>query len=186
MALTIDQIAALFHTQGAVQYGLEAISQQQHALQCAHLAEQAGAAPELVAAALLHDLGHLLVPQLTANAGLADDTHQYVVLPFLRSLFPAAVIEPIRMHVDAKRYLCQADKHYWTGLSPASKRSLALQGGAFSKDEAARFLVQPFATDAVALRRWDDRAKDAAATPPNWAHYRLVLETVSCAAQVTS
>lgn len=186
MALTIEQITTLFHTQGAVQYGSEAINQQQHALQCAHLAEQAGAAPALVAAALLHDLGHLLAPQLSAKASLADDVHQYAAIPFLRSLFSDAVIEPIRMHVDAKRYLCQADKHYWTGLSPASKRSLALQGGAFSEEEATRFLVQPFAIDALALRRWDDSAKDATATPPNWAHYRLVLEMVSCAAHATS
>ena len=177
MALALDQITALFHAQGAVQYGSEAINQQQHALQCAHLAERSGAAPALIVAALLHDLGHLLAPGVLAQAAKADDVHQYVAIPFLRGLFPDAVIEPIRMHVDAKRYLCRMDKHYWANLSPKSQRSLVVQGGPFSKDESARFMAQAFATDAVALRRWDDCAKNPAATPPDWAHYLIVLES---------
>lgn len=179
MALTINQITALFHAQGAVQYGSEAINQLQHALQCAHLAEQAGASPELTAAALLHDLGHLLAPGDSAQALKTDDVHQYVAIPFLRSLFPDAVIEPIRLHVDAKRYLYRMDKHYRASLSPESQRSLVLQGGPFSEDESARFMAQAFATDAVALRRWDDRAKDPAATPPDWAHYLRVLKSAT-------
>lgn len=116
MALQIEEITELFHAQGAAQYGAEAINQQQHALQCAHLAEQAGASPELVAAALLHDLGHMLAPKSSSPSGAVDDVHQYVAIPFLRGLFPAAVIEPIRLHVDAKRYLCQADPGYWASL----------------------------------------------------------------------
>jgi phosphonate degradation associated HDIG domain protein len=180
MALQIGQITELFLAQGAVQYGSEAINQQQHALQCAHLAEQAGGSAELIAAALLHDLGHLL-PKAASKAAGVDDLHQYLAVPFLRGVFGEAVLEPIRMHVDAKRYLCHVDKHYWAGLSPASQRSLALQGGTFSEEEAAAFIAQPFATDAVALRRWDDLAKDPAATPPGWAHYVAVLERASLA-----
>ena len=176
MALTVDDIIGLLQVQGASQYGREAVSQQQHARQCAHLAERAGAAPELVAAALLHDLGHLLAARTPAPASAADDLHQYLALPFLRGVFPEGVLEPIRMHVDAKRYLCHVDAAYWTSLSPASQRSLALQGGPFSAEEAAAFLMQPFAADAVALRRWDDSAKDPAAMPPGLAHYRAVLE----------
>jgi len=186
MALTIDQITDLFDQQGAVQYGSEAVTQQQHAQQCAHLAEQAGAGPELVAAALLHDLGHLLAPGGSATVRPLDDVHQYVAVPFLRGLFPDAVIEPVRMHVDAKRYLCRADTLYEAGLSPASRRSLALQGGPFSEEQAVRFLAQPFATDAIALRRWDDLAKDVDAMPPGWAHYKQVLEAVSCAANAAA
>ena len=178
MALRIDEITALFREQGTVQYGLEAISQQQHALQCAHLAEKAGGSAELVAAALLHDLGHLLAPRSSAQTPVGDDLHQYMAIPFLRGSFPAAVLEPIRMHVDAKRYLCHVDKLYWAALSPASQRSLVLQGGAFSDDAAAVFLAKPFANDAVAVRRWDDCAKDPAAKTPGWAHYALVLESV--------
>lgn len=183
MALGIEQITELFHAQGAVQYGSEAINQQQHALQCAHLAERSGASPELIAAALLHDLGHLLAASReTPKAAGVDDLHQYLALPFLRGLFPDAVLEPIRMHVDAKRYLCHVDRHYWAGLSPASQRSLALQGGPFSDGEAAAFIAQAFAADAVALRRWDDCAKDPSATPPAWAHYAGVLGSARCGA----
>lgn len=181
MALDIEEITTLFQTRGAAQYGGEAISQLQHALQCAHLAERSGASPELVAAALLHDLGHLLVQREPAKAGGVDDLHQFLALPFLRGVFPDAVLEPIRMHVDAKRYLCQVDSAYQASLSPASQRSLALQGGSFSGEEAAAFMAQAFAADAVALRRWDDQAKDPAATPPDWAHYIGVLELAASA-----
>ncbi len=180
MALDIEEITALFHARGAVQYGAEAITQQQHALQCAHLAERAGASPELIAAALLHDLGHLLAPAARQKAAGADDLHQYLALPFLRGTFGDAVLEPIRMHVDAKRYLCHADAAYWAGLSPASQRSLVVQGGPFSEQEAGAFMAQDFAAEAVALRRWDDQAKNPEATPPGWVHYALVLERVRC------
>ena len=176
MALEIVEITRLFETHGAQWYGGEGVDQRQHALQCAHLAEQAGATPALVAAALLHDLGHLL--QQDAPEG-KDDVHQYAVVPFLRGLFPLAVIEPIRLHVDAKRYLCATDDAYAAQLSEASVASLALQGGAFSSEQAQVFLGQPFAADALALRRWDDLAKSPAAQPPGWAHYLPILESVS-------
>lgn len=181
MALDIEEITALFQTRGAAQYGGEAINQLQHALQCAHLAERSGASPELVAAALLHDLGHLLVQQEPAKEAGVDDLHQFLALPFLRGVFPDAVLEPIRMHVDAKRYLCRVDSQYQASLSPASQRSLALQGGAFSGEEAAAFMAQAFAADAVALRRWDDQAKDPAAAVPDWAHYLGVLKQAASA-----
>lgn len=183
MALTLDDISALFDIQGGARYGGEAISQRQHALQCAHLAEQAGASAELVAAALLHDLGHLVAPgdaAEPARAAAVDDLHQFLAVPFLRGVFSEAVLAPIRLHVDAKRYLCQADRHYGASLSAASRRSLALQGGPFSSAQAKAFIAQAFATDALALRRWDDRAKDPAARPPGWAHYRAILESVRC------
>jgi phosphonate degradation associated HDIG domain protein len=177
MALQISEITHLFETHGAARYGGEAINQLQ-ALQCAHQAEQAGASPELITAALLHDLGHLLTGQAGELPESVDDVHQYVALPFLRGLFPDAVIEPIRLHVDAKRYLCAADASYWASLSPASQRSLELQGGPFSVMAAATFLERPFAADAVALRRWDDLAKNPLAQPPAWAHYLRVIERI--------
>lgn len=186
MALTLEEITELFETQGAVQYGAEAINQHQHALQCAHLAERSGASVELVAAALLHDLGHLLTTRAPARVAGGDDLHQYLALPFLRGVFPDAVLEPIRLHVDAKRYLCHVDSRYRSCLSPASQRSLALQGGPFSDDEATAFMAQPFAADAVELRRWDDLAKDPAATPPGWTHYLGVLEKAASSAEVSA
>jgi phosphonate degradation associated HDIG domain protein len=175
MVLSFEQLTDLFRTRAYSQYGGEAVTQQQHALQCAHLAEQSGAAPALVAAALLHDLGHWL-PTASMDATDVDGLHQYLAPPFLRGSFGDAVLEPIRMHVDAKRYLCLVDQAYWATLSPASQRSLELQGGRFSESEAAAFIAQPYAHDAVALRRWDDLAKNPAAAPPSWLHYIPTLE----------
>ena len=96
-----------------------------------------------------------------------DDTHQYYALPFLRGLFDDAVLDAIKLHVDAKRYLCQASDGYHARLSEDSKRSLVLQGGVFDADQAAAFLARPGARDAVVLRQWDDLAKqDDWRTPP--------------------
>lgn len=175
MALRIEQIEHLYRTAGAARYGMEAIDQERHAMQCALLAEQAGASDALVAAALLHDMGHLLAGHLPASAVGKDDLHEYRALPFLRGAFPDAVLEPIRLHVEAKRYLCAAEPAYWDGLSAASRHSLALQGGVLGADEAASFIGQPFARDAVQLRRWDDLAKSPTRETPGWDHWRALL-----------
>jgi phosphonate degradation associated HDIG domain protein len=174
MALTIDQIIHLYRTEGAARYGMEAIAQEQHALQCALLAEESGAGPELVAAALLHDLGHLLY-QEAAQGPERDDLHEYRALPFLRGEYGDAVLQPIRLHVAAKRFLCAIDRSCRDGLSPASRRSLELQGGPFTPEEVDKFLSDPYARDGIALRRWDDQAKDPMRTTPGWDHYRKVL-----------
>lgn len=173
MPLAIDQIVRLYRTEGAARYGMEAINQEQHALQCAFLAEQGGAGAPLVAAALLHDLGHLLCAD--EERAPADDLHEYRALPFLRGEYPEAVLQPIRLHVSAKRYLCAVEPHYRDTLSPASQRSLDLQGGPFTSAEVDRFLAEPYAMDAVALRRWDDHAKSPTRPTPGWEHYRQVL-----------
>jgi len=176
MALSIEQIVRLYRTAGAARYGMEAVSQEQHALQCGLLAEEATAGPELVAAALLHDLGHLLAQVLRGSAIHQDDLHEYRCIPFLRGGFPDAVIEPIRLHVAAKRFLCHIEPEYWDSLSAASKRSLQLQGGPFNVQEAAAFIAQPYALDAIDLRRWDEQAKSPTRATPGWEHFMRVLE----------
>jgi len=155
----IESIVRLYAEKAGSQYGSEAVSQLEHALQCAQLALDAGASNELAAAAFLHDIGHLVAPAPHELGRDVDDVHQYLALPFLRPGFGDAVLEPIRLHVEAKRYLCQAEPAYWSSLSPASRHSLALQGGVHDAEQAAAFLRQPFADDAVRLRRWDDLAK---------------------------
>jgi phosphonate degradation associated HDIG domain protein len=168
MGLRLQDIEALFHEHGHIEYSGEPVSQLEHALQAAWRAEQAGAPAELVTAAFLHDLGHLLnrLGDSPSARGI-DDQHQYYAIPFLRPLFPAAVIEPIRLHVDAKRALCAVDATYHDQLSEDSKRSLKLQGGIFSPEQAAAFLAKPHAEDAMRVRRWDDAAKvPGEATPP--------------------
>ena len=171
MALSIEDIRDVFERYGELAYSGEPVSQLEHALQTAQRAEQDGAPDTLITAALLHDLGHLLHPRVqafdTPTEQGVDDLHQYYALPFLRANFPDAVLEPIRLHVDAKRCLCAIDSDYFSQLSADSVRSLALQGGVFDPEQAARFQAQPYADEALRLRRWDDLAKQAGwETPP--------------------
>ena len=170
--LSLADIELLFARHGAGQYSGEPVTQLEHALQTAHLAEQSGADDALVTACLLHDLGHLLNEQGdTPSLRGIDDTHQYFALPFLRGLFPDALLDSIKLHVDAKRYLCQANPAYFAKLSDDSKRSLVLQGGVFGAEQAAAFIAQPGARDAVMLRQWDDLAKQAELPTPSLAHF---------------
>ena len=182
MALSVDEIVHLLSTRGQAQYGREAVSQLDHALQCARLAEENNEPPDLIVAALLHDIGHL-VGEPDVDAAQAnqqrDDLHQFIALPFVRGVFPDSVLEPIRLHVDAKRYLCATDAAYWEALSPASRRSLELQGGAYTGAETAAFISLPFADQAVRLRRYDDLAKVPRRITPELAHYRPMLDAVS-------
>jgi phosphonate degradation associated HDIG domain protein len=177
MALSVQDIAVLFEVRGREMYGREAVSQLEHALQCAQLAEDSGAGPELVSACLLHDLGHLLAAPKGRMRDEVDDVHQYFSIPFLRGVFPDAVLEPVRLHVDAKRWLCAAEPAYWGGLSVASKHSLELQGGFFVESEARKFIEQPHASEAVLLRRWDDMAKTPGKATPPLRHFLSVLQS---------
>jgi phosphonate degradation associated HDIG domain protein len=163
----LREIEAAFRRRGGDAYG-EGVSQTEHALQAAWRAEQAGSAPALVAAALLHDIGHLLhdLPDDIAEQGI-DSEHEKLASAWLSQYFDVAVSEPVRLHVEAKRYLCTARPDYHECLSEASKLSLRLQGGPLSPEAATRFAAGPHAEAAVVLRCWDDEAKQAGlATPP--------------------
>lgn len=151
MASRIDDLVALYTWHGSRLYGGEPVTQLEHALQCAQLAEQAGAPDELVLAALLHDVGHLV--------NFAYGAHEEIGARYLRGLVAEAVVEPIRLHVCAKRYLCYSEPGYWDSLSAESKRSLERQGGAFTHAAAGYFFAKPYAHEAIQLRRWDDLAK---------------------------
>lgn len=174
--MVLDRIMTLLQQAGAERYGMEAVSQLEHALQCAMHAERTGSTPELVTACLLHDIGHLVGEgdEGQAERGV-DARHEVLAAEWLAQHFPPAVVEPVRLHVDAKRYLCRAEPAYWAGLSPASKTSLEVQGGIYSADEAAAFMARPFAADAVKLRRWDDAAKAPRLKTPDLAHYRPLV-----------
>jgi phosphonate degradation associated HDIG domain protein len=168
LALTLRDIERLFQDHGHIEYSGEAVTQLEHALQSAELAERDNAPIELVTAAFLHDLGHLLNRQgETPTARGIDDQHQYFAIPFIRPLFRPAVVEAIRLHVDAKRALCALEPEYYERLSEDSKRSLTLQGGIFSEAESRAFVAKPFAENAMRVRRWDDAAKvPGKRTPP--------------------
>jgi len=173
----LDELFETIERHGAERYGMEAVSQAEHALQCAARAEDAGAPPALITAALFHDIGHLIDNRFEeAVARGLDRRHEEIGAAFLARWFGPAVTEPVRLHVEAKRYLCGAEPEYVDALSPASVRTLALQGGPL--DEAARggFLERPHAREAVAVRRWDEAAKDPAACTPPLAHFRLYAD----------
>lgn len=156
---SVDEVVDLLATYGTERYD-EDVTQLEHGLQCAALAAQAGASDELVAAALLHDVGHLLV---LAGGGRfergADDRHEERGARWLAGVFGPGVTGPVAAHVRAKRHLAAVDPDYVGRLSPASLESLRVQGGPLDADDAAAFAADPVAGDAVALRRWDDTGK---------------------------
>jgi predicted HD phosphohydrolase len=160
-------IGELFAGPGARDYLGEPVTIGTHMLQAGALAEAAGADGTLVAAALLHDVGHLRHE--------ADSRHGEAGARWLSRWFDAAVTEPVRLHVAAKRYLCAAEPGYLGLLSAESVRTLALQGGPMAPQEQAAFEALPHARAAVAVRRWDDAAKDPAVTPPGFAHFAPLL-----------
>jgi len=157
----------------------ESVTETQHALQCATLAERAGEPSELIAACLLHDFGHLVhgLDEDIARRGI-DGRHEDAGYTALRRFFPASVVDPGRLHVEAKRYLCATRDGYADSLSPASRRSLELQGGAMTPEEARRFELEPFWERAVRLREYDDMGKDPSMRTPGIAHFRALLESL--------
>lgn len=150
----------------------EAVTQLDHALQCAALACRARAADEVVLAALLHDVGHVAV-----NAPEdAEGHHGRHGAALLRPFVPEQVAWLVEHHVVAKRYLCAVDPRYAAHLSPASVRSLAVQGPRVHEAERFALESEPWFADAIRIRKWDDAAKDPNASCPPLIHYRGLLE----------
>ena len=199
----VETIGELFAGPGARDHLGEPVPIGEHMLQAGALAEAAGAEGALVAAALLHDIGHLLgekanrplggpggssPPESKANRPLggpggssppestAEDRHGEAGANWLRQWFGDAVTEPVRLHVPAKRYLCAADTEYFGLLSAESVRTLSLQGGPMTAAEVTAFEALPYSRDAVSVRRWDDQAKDPAVTAPRFAHFAPLLQ----------
>ena len=170
---TLDEIQRLYAAQGGLTYG-EGVTQMEHALQCAALAEADGAAPSLVVAALLHDVGHLFEDD--AEALRTDDHHELSGVQSLAGLFGEAVLQPIALHVAAKRYLCFTEPGYFDALSAASKASLKLQGGPFDAAQAALFEGQPYWREALALRRYDDTGKSDVASGRAFTDFAPLME----------
>lgn len=181
-AKNIDELLDLLSAQGKEAYFGEPLSILEHCLQCAHFATQSSASSATIAAALLHDIGHMLhgLPEDIAQHGW-DGAHEDVAATFLAGVFGEDVTETVRLHVSAKRYLCATDPSYIARLSPASLESLQLQGGPMKREEVAAFEALPHASVAVQLRRWDDEAKIPALDVPGLAHYRAVLLQASAA-----
>ena len=176
----VDQIIDLFENHGGSLYFGEQVTETEHALQAAYLAEKAGAKKELIVAALLHDIGHLLhgLGEDVAEHGV-DGKHEDVGSQWLEGRFPAEVLDCVRLHVDAKRYLTATEPGYLADLSEASKKSLELQGGPFTAEDVKEFEArEPFFREAIQVRRWDDEAKVVGLQVPGAEHYRSLLESL--------
>ncbi len=172
-------IADIFERRGANSYLGEDVTMSQHMLQCAQQAEQASAGDELIAAALLHDIGHYTSEfgESSFDDGI-DNHHDAAGARVLAELFPPVVVACVRLHVAAKRYLCATDPTYFGRLSAASVQTLAVQGGPMRADEAAAFAAEPFHAEAVRVRIWDEGAKVVGRETPGFAHYAPVLQRV--------
>lgn len=178
-ACFIADILGLYDRLGHLHYG-EDVSQAEHAAQTAHHAQADGAPAYMIAASLLHDVGHLLqkAGEDAADRGL-DTRHEHIGAGFLARGFGPEVTNTVRLHVAAKRFLALREPAYARGLSQASIQSLVLQGGPMSEAEADDFLAEPGASEALRLRRYDELGKVAGAVPAEVASYApLLLELV--------
>jgi phosphonate degradation associated HDIG domain protein len=175
-----DEVMQLFGSRGQEAYFGEEVSILEHSLQTACLARQAGSGDSLTVAALLHDVGHLLhgMPEDIARNGI-DGRHEVVGEAWLRSRFDPSVTEPVRLHVDAKRYLCRVDPDYRGRLSLSSIQSLSLQGGPYDDDQVREFESNLWYRDAIALRRWDDMAKVTDLVLPGLETFHNLVNRVS-------
>jgi phosphonate degradation associated HDIG domain protein len=179
----VSFIADIFKRRGAESYLGEAVSMSEHMLQGAMLAETEGAPDELIAAALLHDIGHYTSEFGTLSLGdVRDNYHEEAGAAVLEKFFPPVITECVRLHVPAKRYLCATDPAYYDKLSEASKHTLSLQGGPMSREEVARFEKNPHYREAVRVRLWDDGGKQPGIVTPGFDHYVPLLARVVAAA----
>ena len=167
MSSMTDRLIDAMTKTAARQYGRERVSELAHALQCAELAEGAGADEELILACLLHDVGRYAVAQeeisdtleaASPRSGKAPGHHDAGADLIARHV-SERVAFLVRAHADAKRYLCATDPGYHATLSPASQHTLTLQGGPMGPEEIVRLDGHAWLADALRLRRWDDGAK---------------------------
>ena len=167
----------LLQTKGSdLQYGNENVTQLEHALQCAELTEKNNCSKEIITAALLHDIGHLLYDGKDPIHKGKDGHHENVGADYLSKYFGEEVTLPIRAHVASKRYLSFVEDGYYDLLSEASKISLVVQGGPFTKEEAEKFINKPFMKEAVKLRKFDDQAKILNKNTPDLNHFKQYVE----------
>ncbi|MSU31466.1 MAG: metal-dependent phosphohydrolase [Pedosphaera sp.] len=172
----VDEIFRVYRKQGHRSYG-ENVTENQHALQSACFAVQAGESDSIVAASLLHDFGHLLhdLGEDIADQGI-DARHERIGGNRLSAWFGSEVVEPVRNHAASKRYLCWLERGYFDSLSEASRKSLALQGGPMNDVEASEFEKTPQFEASVRVRRYDDEGKVPEMITPDFEDYRTLLE----------
>ncbi len=183
MSAIFEEIRELFEQGGSEAYFGERVTQLQHALQSAHRATEAGSDNEMVVAALLHDVGHLLGGNLHAEIGVID--HDTSCVEWLRARgFSPRLIALVSGHVRAKRYLVATRPDYRVKLSDASRKTLELQGGPMNSIEVREFEEDPYFREMLRLRAWDEQAKDPDAIVPSLEHYRQQIVAAAAGVRI--
>ena len=172
----IDKIISNFINNKSLYIG-EKVTMTEHMIQSAMLAEKNKSSSSLVCASLLHDYGHFILddPDKLVNKK-EDGKHEDIAYRYLKKYFKKNVVEPIRIHVKAKRYLARNQKYYQI-LSQASKVSLHLQGGVMNEDEAEKFEKEKFFDDAIKLRKFDEAAKKIGVKMKDINNYKNLLNS---------
>jgi len=179
MTYAYQTLVELFEGEGGKDYLGEQVSIATHMLQTGRAARESGASAELVVAAVVHDVGHFSGAMSGRELMHGNDNHHdEVAAQWLAQWFDAGVTEPVRLHVNAKRYLCAVDPTYYDRLSEASKFTMSVQGGQMSAEEVAAFAAEPYCAAAVALRRFDDAGKDPDAPVLTLADFRAEIEAL--------
>ncbi len=154
----LDKIISNFKNNKSLYIG-EKITMSEHMIQSAMLAEKAKSKDAFICSCLLHDYGHFIIEdrdELVKNN--EDGNHESIGFEYLKNFFKEQVVEPIKYHVLAKRYLAR-NKKYYNHLSDASRISLKLQGGILNKKESNQFEKIPYFKSAIKLRKFDELAK---------------------------
>ncbi|XP_042240157.1 2-amino-1-hydroxyethylphosphonate dioxygenase (glycine-forming)-like isoform X2 [Homarus americanus] len=175
----VQDVFSLFEQFGEGSYIGEAVTQVQHALQAAHLAQHEGFPVETVLGALLHDIGHMLglredrPHMVTEGVVLGIANHEVLGEEYLERLgFPPAVTGFVRNHVKAKRFLVATSPDYYDALSDPSKMTLKHQGGPMTPQEVDAFRAHPQFQAILRMRSWDEKAKDPSAQTPSLHYYK--------------
>ena len=154
----VDQIIFNFSNNKSLYIG-EDLTIAEHMIQTAMLAEKNKSSDDLICSSLLHDYGHFVIKDPNQLVGdKIDGRHEIIGANYLKKFFHYKIVEPILLHVDAKRYLAR-NKKYFKNLSEASKISLELQGGTMNDLEAKKFEINKYYESAIKLRKFDEGAK---------------------------
>jgi phosphonate degradation associated HDIG domain protein len=182
---TADEIFEMYSNYGGGEYAGEKVSQLEHMVQAAQLAEEEGYDEEVILAAFLHDIGHISEAAASASSASSDPRrmgafgikdHEAIGAEFLREKgFSKKVARLVESHVEAKRYLTVKDPAYYARLSEASKRTLEYQGGPMTEEEALAFEQYPLFDLIIKMRLWDEEAKIANKPLPDLERYREMM-----------
>ena len=173
----VARVAEAFESEGARAYLGEPLTLAEHMLQAATLAEERGMDDEIVVAALLHDIGHLVTERGACYMEDAEDRHhEEAGARALQGYLPPVVVDCVRYHVAAKRYLCARKPVYLRGLSRASLHSLTLQGGPMNEEEAAAFERVAHIEKMLQVRRLDDAGKTPGRRTPGFRHFAPLVQ----------